>query len=72
MQQLNVRQFFFDQVIKDPLIVYNPLGQWLVNNSPRIFIFLHAEHDPVATIVDYIDGKNPFLQSPQFSEVEFP
>jgi hypothetical protein len=51
--------------------LYDPLRKGLINDLPHIIGLLHFEHDPVATVVHYINSENAFLQTPELSEVKF-
>src|SRR5438105_11273445 len=58
---LRMLQFFFDKLAKNAFAFQDPVGQRLAYDLPSLVIFLHAEHDAVAAVIDYIDCKNAFL-----------
>src|SRR5258707_14658733 len=63
-------QFFFNEIVKHGLILPYPGRQLLFDDLPYAVFALHSQHDPVATIVAYIDSKQSFLQSIGLAEVE--
>ena len=65
-------QGFLDGLVQFVLIVAYPLGQDVINDLPVVGVpFFHTEHDPVATVVAYINGKEGVGSIGYAAEVEF-
>src|ERR1700733_7419086 len=64
-------ELFFDERMKNGFVFPYPCRQLLFDDLPYAIFALHSQYDPVSTVVAYVNGKQPFLQSVGLAEIKF-